>query len=72
MAERLADIFDSVDVYFPSMGEMIDAYELQEETLLYTMDSMILAMANGEDAPLVTFDAELLDNGAKSPEDFLE
>ena len=68
---RLADIFDSVDVYFPSMDEMIDAYELQRETLLYPMDGMILAMANGEDAPLVTFDSELLENGAKSPSDLL-
>jgi predicted nucleic acid-binding protein len=53
------------------MDEMIDAYELQEETLLYAMDGMILAMANGEDAPLVTFDSELLEHGAKSPNDFL-
>lgn len=70
--ERLVDIFESVDVYFPSMDEMIDAYELQEEILLYPMDCMILAMADGEDAPLVTFDSELLENGAKSPDDFLQ
>ena len=70
--ERLVDIFEAVDIFFPSMDEMIDAHELQEETLLYPMDCMILAMANGEDTPLVTFDSELLENGAKSPDGFLQ
>ena len=56
---------------FVDTNEMIDAYELQRETLLYPMDGMILAMANGEDAPLVTLDSELLENGAKSPSDLL-
>lgn len=69
--ELLDDIFESVDVYTPEMGDVIDAYNLQEETLLYPMDCLILAMADGEDAPLVTFDAELLENGASSPDEFL-
>ena len=68
---RLDDIADSADIYIPDVDEIIDAYELQEETLLYPMDCLILAMANGEDAPLVTFDAELLENGASSPDEFV-
>lgn len=68
---RLDDITDSVDVYIPDVGEVIDAYELQEDTLLYPMDCLTLAMADGEDAPLVTFDSELLENGASSPDEFL-
>ncbi|USZ66736.1 PIN domain-containing protein [Halorussus salilacus] len=67
----LDDIFESVDVYAPELGDVIDAYNLQEETLLYPMDCVILAMAEGEDAPLVTFDSELLENGARSPDELL-
>jgi len=70
--QRLAEILESVDVYFPSMDEIIDAYELQVESLLYPMDCLILAMADGEDAPLVTFDSGLLNNGAKSPDEFID
>ncbi|WP_135854732.1 type II toxin-antitoxin system VapC family toxin [Halorussus salinus] len=68
---RLEDISKSVDIFVPDIGEIIDAYELQADLLLYPMDCLTLAMADGEDAPLVTFDAELLENGAKSPDEFL-
>jgi len=33
------------------------------------MDALILAAATAIDAPLVTFDKELLDNGGTLPED---
>lgn len=69
--KRIADINDSVEVYVPEVGEIIDAYNLQIETLLYPMDCLTLATANGEDAPLVTFDAELLENGAESPDEYV-
>lgn len=35
------------------------------------MDCLILTIAEAEGAPLVTFDAELLNNGAITPEDYL-
>lgn len=72
-AEELIDgLFDRVDIYGPETGDLIQAYGLQSETLLYTMDCVILATAEEVGATLVTFDHELLEHGAVSPEDVLE
>ncbi|MCU4743950.1 PIN domain-containing protein [Natronoglomus mannanivorans] len=71
--EQLLDgLFDRMDVYGPETGDLIEAYALQQDTLLYTMDCVILATANEVGAQLVTFDTELLENGALSPEEILE
>lgn len=71
--EELIDgLFDRVDIYGPETGDLIQAYGLQSETLLYTMDCVILATAEEVGATLVTFDHELLEHGAVSPEDVLE
>ena len=67
----LAEITESVEVYAPELSEIVDAYDLQEETLLYPMDCLVLATARSEDGELVTFDTELLENGAKSPDEFV-
>jgi predicted nucleic acid-binding protein len=37
------------------------------KTLLYTLDCVLLALADDVDATMVSFDRELLDNGAVSP-----
>lgn len=50
---------------------MMDANRLQRETLLYPLDCLILACAQGHDADLVSFDSELQDAGARSPTDCL-
>ncbi|WIV67104.1 type II toxin-antitoxin system VapC family toxin [Natrialbaceae archaeon AArc-T1-2] len=55
-------------VTFPDASDVIEANRLQDETLLYPMDALVLAAANAVDATLVSFDAELRDHGAKSPE----
>jgi predicted nucleic acid-binding protein len=68
----LSDIYSSVDIYAPEISDQIAAYELQEETLLYTMDCVLLALANDVDATLVTFDGELLDHGAVVPETLVD
>jgi hypothetical protein len=52
--------------------DLIHTYGLQRETLLDTMDCVILATAEKVDATLVTFDWELLEHGTVSPEDVLE
>jgi len=71
--EELIDgLFDRMDVYGPETGDLLEAYAIQRETLLYTMDTVILATAKEVGGPLVTFDGELLDNGAISPEEVLE
>jgi predicted nucleic acid-binding protein len=68
----LSDIYSSADIYAPEISDQIAAYELQEETLLYTMDCVLLALANDVDATLVTFDGELLDHGAVVPETLVD
>jgi predicted nucleic acid-binding protein len=50
---------------------MIEANRLQEETLLYPMDAIVLSAANAVDATLVTFDSELRDHGAKAPHEVI-
>jgi predicted nucleic acid-binding protein len=63
----LSDIYRRVDIYAPEISDHVSAYELQRETLLYTVDCVLLALANDVEATFVTFDKELLDNGAVSP-----
>lgn len=70
--EVLADIYGSVDIYAPEISDQISAYSLQQDTLLYTLDCVLLALAEDIDATLVTFDGELLENGAISPTELME
>ncbi|AGB14860.1 putative nucleic acid-binding protein, contains PIN domain [Halovivax ruber XH-70] len=56
-----------VEVTFPDSTDMFEANRLQEETLLYPMDALILASAAAVDATLVSFDGELREHGAISP-----
>lgn len=69
--EILEDITETVDIYFPEVEDLADAYELQIDTLLYPLDCLIFVTALIADGTLVTFDAELVENGAQSPDDFL-
>lgn len=55
-------------ITFPDASDMIEANQLQSETLLYPMDALILAAADAIDATLVSFDTELVEHGAKHPE----
>ncbi|WP_135363070.1 type II toxin-antitoxin system VapC family toxin [Halosimplex halophilum] len=68
----LEDIYEEVDIYAPEISDQITAYGMQRESLLYTMDCVLLALAEDIDATLVTFDGELLDNGAVSPGELLD
>ncbi len=67
----LEDIYDEVDVYGPEISDQIEAYHLQRDTLLYTTDCVLLALADDIGATLTTFDKELLDNGAVGPSELL-
>lgn len=56
-------------VTFPDASDIVAANRIQSETLLYPMDTLILAAAESSDCPLVTFDSELLEHGAVAPSD---
>jgi predicted nucleic acid-binding protein len=56
-------------VTFPDASDMMAANRLQSETLLYPMDALVLTAADAIDATLVSFDAELVDHGARHPRD---
>ena len=70
--ERIDAIEDRISarvtVSFPDASDMMAANRLQSETLLYPMDAMILSAAEALEATLVSFDSELLEHGAKPPE----
>ncbi|SDZ86881.1 Predicted nucleic acid-binding protein, contains PIN domain [Haloplanus vescus] len=70
--EILTDVYRNVDIYAPEISDQIAAYSLQQDTLLYTLDCVLLALAEDIDATLVTFDGELLDNGAVPPAELLD
>lgn len=71
--ETLEDeILRHVDLVVPDTADMLAANRLQEETLLYPMDCLVPACANGQNATLTTFDSELLDAGAVPPSELLE
>lgn len=67
----LADIYNSIDIYAPEISDQIAAYQLQEETVLYTLDCLLLALATDLGATMGSFDAELCDHGAVSPDELI-
>lgn len=70
--ERIQDrIVRKNTVVFPDASDVVAASELQSETLLYPMDALILSAADTVDCPLVSFDGELLANGAVEPGELL-
>lgn len=70
--QLLGNLWEQVTVYRPDSDDLLKSYTVQERTLLYPMDCLILTTAEETDGVLVTFDAELLENGAVSPEKFLD
>lgn len=67
--DRVEDVLS--DIYAPEISDQISAYSLQRDTLLYTLDCVLLALAEDLDATLATFDGELLGNGAVEPNDLV-
>ena len=54
-------------VVFPDASDIVAANEYRAETLLYPMDALIFAAAESVEAPLVSFDGELIDQAAIEP-----
>ncbi|SNZ15686.1 Predicted nucleic acid-binding protein, contains PIN domain [Natronoarchaeum philippinense] len=73
--DRIEQIEDRITsratVTFPDASDVVAANRLQSETLLYPMDALVLAAADAIDATLVSFDVELVDQGAKLPSNVL-
>jgi len=65
------EVRSDVEVVVPDAGSVLDANQLQDETLLYPMDSLILACAREYDATLVSFDSELIETEAEHPADVI-
>ncbi|WP_135829917.1 type II toxin-antitoxin system VapC family toxin [Halorussus halobius] len=74
--ERVEEIIDGVservEVFVHETSDVLATNQLQQETLLYPMDCLILAAAEDADAELVTFDSEVLDAGGTSPSELLD
>ena len=66
-----AEITQDVAVVIPDASDMMDANRLQQETLLYPIDCLILACAISHDTDLVSFDVELQENGAVEPDELI-
>lgn len=65
------EITTDVDVVIHDTSDMVDANRLQQESLLYPLDSLVLAAAEAQDATLASFDGELQENGAVDPAELL-
>lgn len=63
----IADIEETIAIYQPDEEDVLDAYDRQRETLLYPLDCLFLSMAEFAEATPVSFDRELLANGASVP-----
>jgi len=74
--DRIDDIENRITsrmtVTFLDASDMMAANRLQSETLLYPMDEMILSAADAADATLVSFDSELVEDGAELPQRLLD
>nr|WP_199725551.1 PIN domain-containing protein [Haloarcula sp. Atlit-7R] len=67
-----ARITSRTTVTFPDASDMLAANQLQSDTLLYPMDALVLAAADAIEGTLVSFDRELVEQGAVRPEEVLE
>jgi len=70
--KAIEQISEEVEIFVHETSDVLATNKLQQETLRYPMDCLILAAARDADAELVTFDREMLDNGATSPSEILD
>lgn len=70
--EVVEGVSERVEVFVHETSDVLATNQLQQETLLYPMDCLILAAAEDADAELVTFDGEVLENGATLPSEILD
>jgi predicted nucleic acid-binding protein len=70
--DAIDEIVYDAELTIPDASDVMNANELQNETLLYPMDAIVASLADGVEAELVTFDSEMLDHVGHSPEEILE
>lgn len=63
----IGDIRATIAIYQPDEEDLLSAYDRQRETLLYPLDCVFLSMTEFVEATPVSFDKELLANGAIAP-----
>lgn len=72
-AEEIVEgISGRIEVFVHETSDVLATNQLQRETLLYPLDCLTYAAAEDAEAELVTFDTEMLDNGAISPSEILD
>lgn len=64
-------ISNQATVVFLDASDIVTANQRQRETYLYPMDALIFAAVDSVNATLVSFDRELIENGAKPPQEIL-
>ena len=72
VSEIEASVKDSVEIIIPDSSDFIGSNKSHQESLLYPMDCLILEMAESQDLDLVSFDSELVHQGAVTPEELLD
>lgn len=65
------NIVDLTDIILPDSSDFLTANRIQKENYAYPLDSILMAIAENAEAQLVSFDKELIKNGAKEPKDIL-
>lgn len=70
--EIIEGISDRIEVFIHETSDVLATNQLQQETLLYPLDCLIYAAAEDADAELITFDTEVIENGAVSPSEILD
>ncbi|WP_435157495.1 type II toxin-antitoxin system VapC family toxin [Haladaptatus sp. DFWS20] len=72
VAELERRVTSQVEIVVPDASDMLAANKRHQETLIYPMDCLILACAESQDTALVSFDKELIEAGARSPEEITD
>jgi len=66
------DIVELADIIIPDSSDILHANKSQRESYAYPMDSLIIAIAEKADAELASFDREIIENGARKPDQILQ
>ncbi|MFB6100266.1 MAG: type II toxin-antitoxin system VapC family toxin [Candidatus Nanohalobium sp.] len=67
--ETVQEVVESLEIIIPDSSDFIESNQMQIENLLYPQDCLILQVAESQNCELVSFDSELVEHGAKKPEE---
>lgn len=69
--ETVQEVIENLEIIIPDTSDFIESNKLQMETLLYPQDCLILQIADSQNCTLLSFDSELIEKGAKKPEQIM-